>query len=75
MDSVNNESSFKATNSFVNRVEFDKVPLIVEPDISVNQVLAWMSQGSVRQPGSRVTETHRATSYCLVMSEAQLLGI
>ncbi|MBT9315394.1 EAL domain-containing protein [Leptothoe spongobia] len=75
MDAVNNESSIEATNSSVHRVEFEQAPLIVKPKTAINQVLDWMSQGKASQPEGKSTETPRATSYCLVMSEGQLLGI
>lgn len=75
MDSVNNESYIQTTNSFVNRVEFEQAPLIVRPETSINQVLAWMSEGNANQFEGRFTEIPRATSYCLVMSEERLIGI
>ncbi len=64
-----------STASFMNRVEFDQAPLIVEPGVSLSQVLTWMYQGEINQDTDLAAETPPMSSYCLVMLEEQLLGI
>lgn len=64
-----------STANFINRVEFDQTPLIVEPDVSLSQVLTWMSQGETDQNTDIAAETLHMSSYCLVMLGGQLLGI
>ncbi|MEM1238366.1 MAG: EAL domain-containing protein [Cyanobacteria bacterium P01_H01_bin.26] len=72
MDTSKSESLIQSASGFVNRVEFDQNPLIVEPNVALSQVLLWMSQGKTRQA---VAKTAQSSSYCLVMSQDQLLGI
>ncbi|WP_161634928.1 EAL domain-containing protein [Leptolyngbya sp. Heron Island J] len=61
--------------SFIDRVEFDQTPLIVEPDVSLSQVLTRMSQGYTEQDTDKAAETPPMASYCLVMLGGQLRGI
>lgn len=74
MNPRNNESSVRLTGGFINRVEVDQTPLLVAPADSLDQVLIWMSEGRVYQSGDP-SRTLQPNSYCLVMSENQLLGI
>ena len=76
MDAENDKSFTQSTDGFIDRVEVDKTPLIVKPNISINQALTWMAHGTVsRTDGMSDAVGSRTTSYCLVMSGARLLGI
>ncbi len=75
MEPENNKFSIQIMDGFVKRVDIDQFPLVVEPNASLRQVIQWMSQGHVNSPGTLVGRPPIATSYCLVMSGEQLLGI
>ena len=72
MDPSKSKSFIQSSSDFTNRVAFDQTPLVVEPNVALGQVLIWMSQGKTRQV---VAKTSQSSSYCLVMSQEQLLGI
>ena len=74
MSPGNSEFSARLTGSFIDRVEIDQTPLVVDPADCLDQVLSWMSQGRVDQSGDPA-KTLQPTSYCLVMAGRQLLGI
>ncbi|NEZ58187.1 EAL domain-containing protein [Adonisia turfae] len=82
IDPDNSELAIPSTEGFSNRIEFDQTPLIVEPQVPLSQVLSWMSQGedgqadeAESQSQDAVSDRPRPSSYCLVMSGEQLLGI
>ncbi|MEM7794048.1 MAG: EAL domain-containing protein [Cyanobacteria bacterium P01_C01_bin.118] len=73
MDSANNESFISSAGGFANRVEYDQVPLVVAPDASLSHVLTEMFQRPLSL--SEDSAATRLTSYCLVMTDGELLGI
>ena len=75
MDPSKSKSFIQSSSGFANRVEFDQTPLVVEPDVALSQVLIWMSQEKNNQIVDKVVKAPQSTSYCLVMSQEQLLGI
>lgn len=75
MDSLSREPYNQSASDFISRVALERFPLIVEPNVCLSQVIAWMSQGNTDQTLDVATQTSQAASYCLVMSQKRLLGI
>ena len=63
-------------DGFINKVAFDRSPLVVKPTAYLSQVVAWMSQGNRdNQAVDSASKASQASSYCLVMTQRRLLGI
>ncbi|MBX2863186.1 MAG: EAL domain-containing protein [Leptolyngbyaceae cyanobacterium MAG.088] len=76
VDNMDDESTIAASMGEIARVEFERSPLIVDPNTVLSQLLIWMSGEQANRSDSQVnSDSTQSFSCCLVMEDDRVLGI